>query len=300
MTCFKYQFFNHIRNNINYILQTPLLLFSIAFVFWYEIYNNLDVTIQIEEPSGKYSQVYMPRKDARLLDSFFREILISDPLAYTLAGAKPMSFAIYHKARCSLSLFLLPNLKIICGWKLWQKYSPYFKNLNIYFWEEENPWVRGISCLIIADAKACRYLIDKNGITLSDPFQNVGKVPFFRNTLHLNERHIGILLGFGEGNASLYQNRTSFLPAVWDRSLVEPLFSHFAWKYCTFQKRDMSDLLLPVFAGDPNSIESKQLKEKYLTTRKKIQTFYKGRDFLSASLSLFKYGETIFHHTDGD
>ena len=42
----------------------------------------------------------------------------------------------------------------------------------------------------------------------------------------------------------------------------------------------------PSFAGDPNSEESLALKTEYLLTKQKVMDYYKGKDFLEATLSL--------------
>jgi hypothetical protein len=45
-------------------------------------------------------------------------------------------------------------------------------------------------------------------------------------------------------------------------------------------------LMYPTFMADINTEETKQLKLEYLQTREKILDFYKGKNFLEATLEL--------------
>ncbi len=233
-----------------------------------------DTEIILEEPLGRTTTLKIPWRDAKRLDLFFREMMISEPLAYTLSGHKPLSFACYQNRGTSVSSLLIKNLRLIRGWKVWQKYKHHFENERIQFWEEKSPFVDGVTWLMIADRHLCKEVLPAFS----------GKIPTH------SELDLGILLGFGRGNASLYSQRRNVRPLP---KLPIICGSDFSRMQFTLQPLSMANLLLPVFVGDPNSEESLQLKQKYLEARNKIQRFYRTRDFLSATLSLYNSGSKL-------
>jgi hypothetical protein len=275
------------------ILLVGVAVFFAAVLCW-QFYLSVPISILIDAPSGDALVVKMPRGDARCLDRFFREILVADSLAYTLVGAKPLSFVCYRKAG-GLS-WMRPSLRISRGWKVWKRYQHLFQTDRLLFWSEESPWVGGVSCLILADVKQCNQLAStadfRNVVAAPDLFRDVGHTSFFHDTLKMHEALIGILLGFGQENAWLYyQNgqlaKWAKLPPIGEADRGGRFYS---WRYCTLQTIHMSDLGLPRFVGDPESEESRQLVNKYRTAREQIRRYYEGKDFLSATLSLYKYG----------
>ena len=280
----------------------------VAFFLCREFYLNGEVAISIEDLSKKSSIVRMTRRDAGQLTDFFTELMISESLIYTLAGKKPLSFTCCRQPGSSFSSFSIPNLRVILGWRTWKKYRHHFENPRIKFWKEKSPWVKGNFLFVLADIKQCQEEIEQNyddftinlgqaSIDAQEIFCKAGNVPFFKDILNKHDALIGILLGYGRGNSWLYYNRNESLkfvklPFIWDSSREQEI-SNYYWKYITLQKLDMSDLLLPIFVGDPDSAESEKLKKRYLDTREKIKSFYKGKDFLSATLSLYKHGQAL-------
>jgi hypothetical protein len=273
-----------------------------------ERYLQGSVDIVIENPSGEISSVQMSRKDARQLEYFFRELIISELMAYTLAGSKPMSFACYREPGVSLSSFFLPNLKTIRGWRVWEKHCHYFDNGRLRFWREKSPWVKGVFCLIIADMNQCDEIIMQHAADFQNVvgqriihdkslFQEIDKTPFLQNTLQKHDALLGILLGFGRENAWLYYEKNknpqfAKLPLAWG-PVMEQKRTDWFWKYCALQTPDVSDMLFPVFVGDLDSVESQRLRAEYSAASEKIKKFYKKRDFLSATLSLYKHGRSL-------
>lgn len=279
-------------------VKVAFLVVSVFLLCAREVYISRNVDISIEEPSGGKSVIQMSRQEARELDSFFREILIPDALAYTLVGVKPLSFACYRQ---NDSRFWGANRRISRGWEVWEKYKHLLENDRILFWKEESPWVKDVTCLVMADRRRCAQIIEQNndfqrilGSQVADLFGEVSKTRFFGETMQMHDALIGILLGFGKRNAWLYHrnNHSSTpvkLPRIWNR-LIEKESSSYEWKYLVLQSIDITDLALPRFVGDPDSEESQCLMNEYLTARKKIQNYYKDKDFLSATLSLYKHG----------
>jgi hypothetical protein len=52
---------------------------------------------------------------------------------------------------------------------------------------------------------------------------------------------------------------------------------------------------VPMFVGHPDSEESKELKKKYTAAKAALDRFYDGKNFLEATLSLFKCGPEILY-----
>ncbi len=278
-----------------------ILLAGALILLGREVYLRGDIDIPIECHSHSPFSVKMSLREAKLLDHFFHEIMIREPLAYTMVGEKPMSFTVYYPLGSCILSFLPRNIHTLRGWKVWKKYEHFFQNERMVFWEDANPWGGLNPFLVLADKKLCREITQEHAADFQhlpgDLFQKVGTVPFLLGTLQKNEFLAGILFGFGRTNAGLYWERHLHpelprVPSVWGNQ--EALIRRrSAWKDITFQKLDMKDLMLPVFVGNPDSDESVLLKEKYLAARQKIQRFYKGKDFLAATLSLYKYGEEV-------
>jgi hypothetical protein len=294
---------------MHYIKIAFVLCIAIV-LFGAQTFFNTQIGVVVEEPFGGRSIVQMSRKEAKDLDYFFREIMIPDSLAYTLIGEKPLSFTCLRQPGSSLLSLMPPNLKLIRGWKTWKKYQHFFQTSRVKFWAEKSPWVKGIICIVLADTDYCNRLMKQNatdfgeilGQQTEDFFSDVGQIHFFQNTLQMHEALIGILLGYGKENAWLYwgnilkKSSCSKLTRI-GNSILEEESAGYSWKYCTLQTMDMLDLKLPQFVGNPDSDESKNLMERYLAARGKIKEFYETRDFLSATLSLYKHGSVLLDYS---
>ncbi len=281
-----------------------LFLLSALVLVLCEWYWQSSTDILIENPSRAASSIQMSRKEAKQLECLFRELIISDLFAYTLAGCKPMSFACYREPGLSLFTFFPHNLKVHRGWQVWEKYRTYLENDRLRFWREKSPWVEDVFCLIIANMDQCdemmikhaadfQNIMEQKAVNASDLFQEIHKTPFLQNTINKHDVLLGILLGFGRENAWLYHEKFNNPGFTKHSTAMGPVIDQNRSNYFAMQRSNISDMLLPVFIGDPNSEESKLLEAKYKDASKKIIKFYEDRDFLSATLSLYKYGNAI-------
>ena len=55
----------------------------------------------------------------------------------------------------------------------------------------------------------------------------------------------------------------------------------------SFQTWEVTDLFYPRFACDPQSEETKKVKQIYREEREKILKYYEGKDLVEATLNLF-------------
>jgi hypothetical protein len=112
----------------------------------------------------------------------------------------------------------------------------------------------------------------------------------FRESLQHHEGLLGILLEYGRNNAWHYYKNEHFLlkPIFYDE--LNQLFKnkkaafHFTLGWPKVEMREI--LMYPTFMADINTEETKQLKLEHLQTREKILNFYKGKNFLEATLEL--------------
>lgn len=187
----------------------------------------------------------------------------------------------------SFSSWSSSQYRMKLGWQTWEKYSRFFNNDRIQLWTEPNPWVENDTLIVIADKNQCAQTLKE----LSQTTDLFHEVPVFKNGLQNHELLIGILLGFGKNNASLYRDHSN-LQQIWGseyRQEAKKLY----FKSVPYRIMTPSDILLPGFVGDPETDESKQLKSNYISAKNDLVRFYEGKNFLEATLSLLKYGQVI-------
>ncbi len=290
-----------------------ILLGALLVVFSCEYYLSSQIEIFIEDPLKKKTSLFMSRREAVQLERFFRELIIFNPFAYTMAESKPLSFASYKKPFSSPSSLFPSNMKLVKGLQVWKKFENHFVGSRMALWEEEDPsWIVANHVLIVLAARSrCNEIAHtadfEEILKINDLFDHIGKAPLFENTLQKNDVLIGVLLGFGMDNARLFNEQAEKLsqidrnhqmelpklPGIWGSETMEYSARKQYLKSLTLQNFNIKDMILPGFVGDPNSKESKILTHEYTTTRKKIIEFYEGKKFLDASLSLYMYGQSM-------
>ncbi len=249
-------------------------------------------------------------------------MMIRDVGGYTLFGAKPMHmFNFYKPFSISKSEFFFSsirpnNLRIYRDWKTWQKYQHLLEKSEFVFWAEKNPcWEKrsipdnpSVSIFFIhkkelekainAHLKDFQKVLKRQNIACEELLLETKDKSFFNEVLRGHEGLIGILFGYGRDNAWLFEEKmhgkTVPLSSLWEKELYEHFLmrrSCFIWSFFGICSNEFSQILdYPSFAADPNSDETKQLKEKYLATREKILSYYKNKDFLEATLSILING----------
>lgn len=276
-----------------------------------EVYLRSDVELFLEELDGNSTVVQISRREAKRLDYFFRELIINNSFAYTLAGIKPVSMTSFRKSFSSIS-----NYRLLLGCRAWEKFKHGFNNNKIQYWTEDNSWVEGSTLLVLADREQFTQVINQNKqdfeqILLSLCADNLlERRPFFAKGLQKHDALIGMVLGYGRENSWLYYERfknyfqwtlkqkldsSKNLAPIWGRGMIEQQVRNLYFKSWTFRSWNIEDMLLPSFVGDPDSAESRQLKQEYLATREKLIHYYKSKNFLEATLSLYKNGPAILH-----
>ncbi|MFY7842507.1 MAG: hypothetical protein ACOVOR_00585 [Rhabdochlamydiaceae bacterium] len=270
-----------------------LISFCLYGIWQLHQFSNVQVNVMEMEP------IHMKRRDKNALEKFFRGLIVSDSFAFTLADSKPASFSGFSAS------FLPPNPTLRKGWKTWKKYCDLFDNQNIMFWEEDSTFNKDQTLLIIANKKKLMECLESQEedfkSVLKDDFVDavslLEKRPFFSSGLKSNHFLIGIVLGFGRGNAAYFQERFHLdhleNTAIWSDEILIPLYNKMVYTMFGFKQHMIENMLPPVFVGYPDSEESKFLKDNYWDVREKIINYYQGKDFLEATLNLYMHGRSI-------
>lgn len=270
----------------------------IAALIWQYCQNRI-VSVQYLDQQGISHSLNLPLKDKKKLATLMQKLFAENCFAYTVLGSKPISWETY-KNPLPLSnwtkfyeSFSQRDRIIRSGWKTWQKYEHFFPMANL--WAEKPKCRPGwVSILIVNEDRLnevviknkkdfedvlCREIVD--GYQLINERRNSS---FMNEVLHGHQALMGIVLGYGRDNSWKFYDGCKHHQAigwVWEndnRFFIEDL------KYSS--SNQFSENFCPSFAGEPNSAESLALKAEYLTTKQKVLKYYKGKDFLEASLSL--------------
>lgn len=290
-----------------------------AFQYW-----PLDVHITGETPEESFS-IQMPLRDKRRIEYFFREVCFLNAWGYTLIGSKPMSVHQYRKPWATVKYFIYhpelkdmllhyfwpPKFREICfflapqqlrtklGWEALNKYMGYFPNSRFALYTYPSKDCE-IVCFAIIDKKKFvetieRYsedfqmILQEQALEPKELLEDKNLYPFVKRLDH--DGLIGTALGFGRENAWLYKKYRKLnseewpLTSTWmefDDAHLEALNE----RDRSFSPWDISDLFYPPFACDPNSDETKQLKQTYMREREEIVKYYEGKDVVEATLSL--------------
>ncbi|MGB7979131.1 MAG: hypothetical protein WCF19_08285 [Chlamydiales bacterium] len=300
-----------------------LVIFAAMILAWEGLqYWPIIVHIKGKTPEENFS-IRMPLKDKRRLEYFFRDVCFLNAWAYTLIGSKPMSIHQYRKPWAAVQYFLFhpelkdmllhcfwpPKFREICffcypehlriklGWEALNKYAPYISNSRFALYTYPSKYCE---CLAIIDKKKFikiieRYpedfqeILQQQVAELGQLFDDKNLYPFVKRLDH--DGLIGTVLGFGRENAWLFKKSRELNNGEWpltspweefDDAHLEALDA----RDRSFLPWDISDLYYPVFACDPNSEETRQLKQAYRREREEIIKYYEEKDVVEATLSL--------------
>lgn len=246
------------------------------------------------------------------LSTFLRGILFSDDFSYLLFGSKPIAAgdvekptSFYFSSHC-----LSPsNLKIGKGFEVFKKNQHLFSSSNIIVHLSEDADYYDLVMInkknllktleqhindfkqVLGPEITTEYLFTQ--ITENAGIQGLVKV------INYHEALLGILLGYGRNNAWLFHQKSTmsrrmnqFEPLLkWDGTL-EKKFAEEVQKM-TFFSDDPHEykytaksprLPLPHFMADPNSLETKMLKEQYGKERENMKRLFAKQNYVEATL----------------
>ncbi len=272
-------------------IRSRLLFFlccSLAGFFVFSFYHERSLSNKIHR---------IPIDDRWAIESFFKILLLQEDGAYVLFGDKPATYTAYLDSSNKeiFSFFRrknnLVNKQLREGWKVWEKYAHLFPSRR-FILKGKRTDCRRVEIVLIDKEKFKRKFEEnrgdfhqvlgneKTGSYLLKSYEN-DDLPLFR---HLKEHDalLGILLGYGERNAWLFYFRNQ----VYEESEE--------WEYYrkiltgSFPEKNhgkpYKSLYLPMFIADPNSQETKELREKFIQQRAEIQAIYGHGNFLEITL----------------
>lgn len=272
----------------------------------YEIsQRNLDISSQFSE------------SERSELKTLFDHFIYYDTFAYALFGAKSMSFGCYYGYE-PLDFELLKHLKyknffrsrpnFPKYWLTWKKYEPKILSNNFIFIEEKAPFSHRIHHVFLINKKVFvetvnnhlsifQEILDRRMIA-TEFIEEIEKKGKLRDLLKWNERLFGIILGFGDHNADLYQQREDLFKLkkqykillIKDSTLLANLSKQI--NFITENLKQFSDTgHIPLsiksmeFGVDVSHKTTHLLREKYNNFREKISAIYTTGDLLDITMS---------------
>lgn len=241
-----------------------------------------------------------------LLTDLFRQIMIYDHGIYTLWGSKPITFieipdfsqieidewlASLSKEERKNSL-LKAELNLKGGWCKWKQVSSQFLMKKYMLFESDlfgaydEPVIVFVNILKTATVIQDNYEIfrqkvgfDFHPLEVTLDIQN-NSSPFWKAVFHKHSDLMGLVLGFGKENSTIFHWKYFDHPSACD-AFCEGLSSRGTNEHTGYIAPTIEDLELPSFAYfDTNN----EVKEKYEREREKIQKIYKNKDFLQVTL----------------
>lgn len=274
----------------------------IAILLW-QYSQGRTISLQYLDQQGTTHTLMLSVKDRKRLAGLMQKLFAEDSFAYTILGSKPISWETYQNP-LPLSnwtrfydSFSEHNRTLRSGWKTWEKYQHLFPSAHL--WAENPKCYPGSISILIVNEDRFNDVVNKNKRDFQevlcreivDGFQLIREAKnrsLLNEVLEGHQGLIGIVLGYGRDNSWQFlegcKNRT-VIGWVWEEengSFVEESIE----SDITLTDYYLSHYSCPSFAGDPNSAESLALKSEYLLTKQKVMEYYKGKNFLEATLSL--------------
>ena len=274
----------------------------IAFVFSWQLIEQRRQEIRYFDNKGEEKVLVVPARDRKRLYLLMERLFADDSFAYTVLGTKPISWATYRTIRpiTDAETFLDSLRKyhrtFRQGWKTWEKYHHHFPNSNL--WAEKSERHPGSVSILIANRDHFNTVMRQNKthfetalnrpITAGDQLlQETRTHSLMDGVLKGHQALLGIVLGYGTENSWKFHESCitrRFLGCVWGEPYPEANLE--IDPDTTYTELLMTLYSCPSFTGDPDSEESKALKKSYLKTKQDVLEYYKGKDFLEATLSL--------------
>ncbi len=277
-----------------------IISLCVAFLFWQ--YSKMKSTsLRFLDREGTEHVLSLPVRDKKRLFYFMHKLFAEDSFAYTLLDSKPVSWACYKKSFPVVDFsFFCDSLKsynrtLRLGWKTWLKYCHLFSSTS--FWAE-NSEDSGWCSILLVNPQQFNTVVNEHKQDFQDVLQReildgfqllqeAKTCSLMHEVLQGHQALLGIVLGYGRDNSWEFLKRSKKrdpLSWVWEENEYNPE------EITNITGSGIeSNLLLyscPSFAGNPHSEESIKLKKEYLQTRQKVLNYYKGKDFLEATLSL--------------
>jgi hypothetical protein len=266
---------------IKFALTVALILFSPAFC----------IGTNTQKVAARKIIQSIPADDLESLETFFRNILFYQNLAYTLFGDKPISIECFD-----LENEKKPDVfRTSCsGYRIWERYAYLFPQEHYIFLFYEDVH-QDICEITLINKRAFLETVNKHKEIFANLFGPemtsetllsliIQKRSLWNTPMQDRDDLIGILLGYGKSNAHLFQKRSEIwrintkikkqrTQASQGYSSVDEELKHLNASLQSFSNEgrfSLNYIRLPSFVADPNTEETVQLKKKYSRQRKWI------------------------------
>jgi hypothetical protein len=236
----------------------------------------------------------IPKEHREDLNHLFTLIFLEQDGAYTIFGDKPLSLT---------GAFILPTWQTTLSrkggcmghlWKIWQNYQHLFQFKKYIMTSEISkigPSDRTAFHIFVINKKAFINTVIKHLALFEyvlkkriDPKEFLEDIASDRtsvwNSIDHNEFLLGILLGYGEHNASIFKKRKHHF-------LSDSVLKSIQSKPASFEENNHPMMFVkPVqFVSDWEHSKTIALQEKYRRLRGEISAIYAKGDFLEITLS---------------
>lgn len=267
------------------------------------LHYSPDKTISVHylNRQGLPQTLTLPVKDAERLAQLMQYLFAADNFAYTILGSKPISWSTYQKPfpfsnwTRFYDSFSEYNRILCSGWETWEKYQHLFPSAHL--WVEKPKCYPGSVSILIINKERFNDVVNQNkkdfqevlGREIKDGYQLFQEAQYgslMNDVLQGHQALMGIVLGYGKDNSWKFlegcKTRTP-IGSIWGEDFP---IEEFVESEISLTDYYLSVFSCPSFAGDPNSVESLALKAEYTLTKQKVIEYYKGKNFLEATLSL--------------
>jgi len=298
--------------NLKLVKRKPFFLWAGCFLILAAAVSITTWNFKTREKLKKIHEVrsklaLIPPDEKAELEYLFRHLMFHSPFVYVLFGDKPMSFDNFIRAEHVWKHFMrdftrferaLEFCKFQKGWAIWEKYRHLFPQKKFILIQQKAPNSPGRTTIFfIHRENFLRTISEHNkdfGDILGQDFNPEEILSSFYSTvdtmgkqLKRNPVLLGILLGYGRGNAWNYYNLSRLRSKVRkDPSFYQELIMT-QEKFTAFSlpNQDLEcPIYLPMFLCDPKSEETLHLKRKYKAQRADIYKKYQEGDFLEVTL----------------
>ncbi len=248
----------------------------------------------------------IPQRDMRSIKYIFAHLILSHDFAYTIFGSKPMSMADMCLEmplelpipRKSKARFLISRYK--ASLNAWYKHKNDFDLKDFIFLDKEEDLIDCLVLVLINKKTLLNILLSNDVIfkeVLGDSFspesflEKIEKREIsLSKAIHNNQRLLGIMLGYGDRNAILYNERSTLMIEINDREQkglhqdneVIKKFNEIETNTGCFNKLDTDPVLPPLyFLADLSHPETIKLQKQYGNDRKKIESLMKSPNFMN-------------------
>jgi len=251
----------------------------------------------------------IPQTDLKHIKDLFEELIDNYDYSYTIFGSKPMSLADFAlEAPKDLPLFKRIRSQVFMYKRkarlhAWYKHRNEFDLKDFIFLDDEEDLLNCLVLILINKKNMLKILHENETIfkeELGDSFipeSFLEKLEKRETSLskatNKSQRLMGIMLGYGVRNATLFQERYDIMKVVWNREkenlaedkILTKKLADIEMSCGDFNELDERAIIRPLyFLADVSHPETVALQQKYERERQQIIELRKKSNFMDIVL----------------